>query len=47
MAALIAHHHQSGKTQVLAALYDVGYALDRDNLILQIVCADFQHPAHR
>ena len=47
MAALIADDNQRGKAQILAALYDLGYALNRDNLILQIVQADVQHAAHR
>ena len=47
VAALIADDHQRGKAQVLAALDDLGDALDGHDLILQIVGADLDGPADR
>src|ERR1051326_20003 len=36
VARFIADHHQGGKRQILPALHDFRYAINRNNLVLQI-----------
>ena len=47
VAVLIADDDQRGKAQVLAALDDLGDALDGHDLVLQIVGADLDGPPDR
>src|ERR1700730_7387229 len=36
-ALLVAHHHQGGKGETTAALHHLGHAVDRDQLVDQVV----------
>jgi len=47
MAMAVADDHQSGETKILAALHDLGDAVDGDHVILQLRRIHFQEPAYR
>ncbi len=47
MAVIVANDDERGEAEILAALDDLGDAIDGDDVVLQLRRIDFEQPAHR